>query len=271
MKKSLFPLRPGALKKEDRIILRIANNLFLGLETTADKLLTSLKKKHTSLSRIRWAVQMCQSRGINAGASLIIGFPSQTLEDILTDITTLIRLRIPIYAINPLYPLPGTGMYDECVKLGILTGKEDYIFLGSDNYIIHNDSFSREDIYWLWVGVKAYTRWGYIRGEYTAFDTLGAEEALDLIARAYDGKAEKRRLTVRSRAVNAVLISGHYQLFCDMTRSFLYLLTGEWCECAVDEGDTVTVDYIRAGIGAPGSLGGLKKKMSENPAPDGSV
>ncbi len=28
MKKSLLPLKPGALKKEDRIILRVVNNLF---------------------------------------------------------------------------------------------------------------------------------------------------------------------------------------------------------------------------------------------------
>ncbi len=78
----------------------------------------------------------------------------------MLDISTLVCEDIPIYAVNPLYPLPGTDMYFDCVKRGLLTGEEDMIFLGSENFVIHNDSFSREDLYRLWSCVKGYTKWG---------------------------------------------------------------------------------------------------------------
>ena len=235
--------------------------LFMGLETTSEDLLSALKKKHTSLLQIQTAVRLCRQYGIAAGGSLIIGFPSQTIEDILLDIATLIRLNIAIYAINALYPLPGTEMYEECIRRGLLTGKEDPIFLGSDNYVIHNDSFSKEDLYSLWVCVKGYTKWGYLNGSYINTDSAGLKEALLLIARALDGTAADDSLEVPARRVNADLISSHYKVFSDMTLGFVYMLTGRWCTCTVSEGDIVRILYHDAASDAPRALRRLKEML----------
>ena len=68
-------------------------------------------------------------------------------------------------------------MYRDCVKRGLLTGEEDMIFLGSDNFVIHNDSFSREDLYRLWSCVKGYTKWGCVDGGYLRNGFTGISEA----------------------------------------------------------------------------------------------
>ena len=237
--------------------------LFLGLETTSDKLLSTLKKEHTSLQLIKAMVRLCNSYGINAGASLIIGFPSQTLEDILIDITTLINSDIPIYAFNALYPLPGTEIYTECIKQGLLTGNEDFIFLGSDNFVIHNNSFSSEDLYYLWVCIKGYSKWGIMNAKYHTLDSLGVDEALLLIADFLGGRVNNSTLEVPTCNVNAELMSGHYKVFVDMTKSFLYLLSGSWFDCDVMEEDNVVIKYTSSKSQIPVALVKLKDKLLE--------
>ena len=237
--------------------------LFLGLETTSKHLLSALKKEHASLEIIQEKISLCKHYKMNAGASLIIGFPSQTLDDILADITTLIKANIPIYAFNALYPLPGTEIHEDCIKDGILTGEEDLIFLGSDNFVMHNHSFSREDLYDLWVTIKGYSKWGHLHGNYYTPDAFEIDEALGFIAHALNGNAQNATLEVKAISINADLISAHYKVFSDMTRCFLFLLTGKWCDCCITEGENVQIEYTLSSAPIPRALAALKSRLKQ--------
>lgn len=220
--------------------------LFFGLESTSEKLRREIQKTHANLVEIRRAVFLANRYGIEAGVSLIIGFPFQTLDDILLDIVTLYKNHIPPLAINALYPLPNTPIYDECVREGFLTGHEDYTLLGGDNFPIHNNFFNDEDLYLLWVAVRAITKWSWRFGDWE-FEELPHIECMQNICKQINGVIVNAYddLIVVEFDINELkneILSYNYKIWVDMVSTYLFLYSGqEWNFCVIDNNSTSTL------------------------------
>lgn len=218
--------------------------LFFGLESTSEQVRRNLNKTHSDLENIKCAVHSANRFGIEAGVSLIIGFPTQTFDDILQDIATLFIQRIPPLAINALYPLPDTPMYNECVSLGILTGFEDYTLLGGDNFPIKNNSFSRDDLYHIWVSVRAITKWSWSKG-YWNFNKLSIHECMTRICKQIHGsiiqESDSNILVKFNKDVLASeILSYQHKVWTDMITSYCYLHTGRYILIEVfEEGEFI--------------------------------
>ena len=164
--------------------------LFFGLETTSSESLSSIQKSHTSLTLVTNALGWFKTRGVTMGASLIIGLPNQTIDDITTDITRLLELNIEFGSPNPFYPIPGSKMYDECIHDGLISPNEDLTWFCEFNFPIQTPNFTRADIYDLWSICNAINYWPQIITAYR--DNVPIGERLRYLSQqsAFRGKIE---------------------------------------------------------------------------------
>jgi len=140
--------------------------LFFGLETTSDEKLSGISKSHTSLTLVEKALGWFKKRGFIMGASLIIGFPNQTLDDMVSDIVCLIKRNIEFGSPNPFYPIIGSVIYSNCVYQGYVHPNEDLTWFCEFNFPIQTNNFSRKDIYDLWSACNAIHQWPQILQAY---------------------------------------------------------------------------------------------------------
>jgi len=220
--------------------------LFFGLETTSTQRLQEVQKKHTSLDIVKGAICAAEENHIQAGVSLIMGFPHQSLEELLKEIATLINCNILILAINPLYPVPGTQMYRKCISEGILTGREDFITLGGDNFPIHNESLSQVDMYYLWVAIRALCKWNSENSHYLSFENIQILDCLKLIAYkigncTVESAGLDFKLHVPSYQLHNQIYSAGHKILSDMIASMVYIRTGNLitCTCLEEENNFV--------------------------------
>ena len=92
----------------------------LGVEQGTKEGLLRLKKDVTSLE-IENAFRLCREVGINTVAYFMIGTPvERSRQDVLDTIEYSIRLKPDFVMYNILTPFPGTTLYDEGVRDGVL-------------------------------------------------------------------------------------------------------------------------------------------------------
>lgn len=92
----------------------------LGVEQGTEEGLLRLKKDVTSLE-IENAFRLCREVGVNTVAYFMIGTPvERTRQDVLDTIEYSIRLKPDFVMYNILTPFPGTTLYDEGVRDGVL-------------------------------------------------------------------------------------------------------------------------------------------------------
>lgn len=210
--------------------------MFFGLETTSDQRLKELHKKHTSLEIVKNAISVADQNGIQAGVSLIIGFPNQTIDELLNEIGLLVTNDILILAINPLYPIPGTQMYQDCIAQGILTGHEDFITLGGDNFPIHSAALSQVDQYYIWVAVRAICKWNAIGSRYLPFEKIQIIDCLKSIADrigdcSVNADSYGFKLIIPSCRLYNEIYSNDAKVLADMLTALIYIRTGCYTQC----------------------------------------
>ena len=92
----------------------------LGVEQGTEEGLLRLKKDVTSLE-IEQAFRFCREVGINTVAYFMIGTPvERSRQDVLDTIAYSIRLQPDFVMYNILTPFPGTTLYDEGLRDGVL-------------------------------------------------------------------------------------------------------------------------------------------------------
>ena len=64
--------------------------------------------------------------GINVGINIIVGFPFERAQDILDSINLIKELDVATN-INTFTPYPGSELYDECIRLGLIRGGVDWL------------------------------------------------------------------------------------------------------------------------------------------------
>ena len=115
--------RADTLNDEMLMWLKRANCAYvlLGLEFGTQRLLDFANKK-LNLGKVREAVKMIRRHGINSCGSFIIGYPTETKEEILQTAKFARSLNLDAVLTNLAVPYPGTRMFDFCVEHDLLLG-----------------------------------------------------------------------------------------------------------------------------------------------------
>jgi anaerobic magnesium-protoporphyrin IX monomethyl ester cyclase len=98
--------------------------LIFGIESGSQKILNNMNKGITT-EQIRKAIKICQDAGIITMTNYVIGFPGETNKTLKETEEMIKELKSDIVDINIANPMPGTWLYDYCLKKG-LTNITDY-------------------------------------------------------------------------------------------------------------------------------------------------
>jgi radical SAM protein (TIGR01212 family) len=104
-------------------------SLEFGIESTLEKTLVRINRGHGYQDSIH-AIEQASSRGIHAGAHLILGLPGETVEDMLNHSRKLSLLPLNMLKIHQLQIIRGTRMESE-----FLSSPEDFVTFTADEYI----------------------------------------------------------------------------------------------------------------------------------------
>jgi len=133
---------PNGIKVEtidDELLLLMKKaNVYLislGIESGSDRIL-SLMKKRMTVDVIREKCAMIQKAGIDMAGFFVLGFPTETLEEIRRTIS--FSLELPLIRANyfDFLPLPGTDIYKELLETGELANVDwDHFLFMSAPYV----------------------------------------------------------------------------------------------------------------------------------------
>ena len=76
--------------------------------------------KHVKLDRVPEIVSYIRSKGLRTQALFMIGFPDETRAQIDRTVQLAMTVDVDDFYISVCTPLPGTPLYDECVRRGLL-------------------------------------------------------------------------------------------------------------------------------------------------------
>ncbi|GHF10605.1 hypothetical protein GCM10017044_00360 [Kordiimonas sediminis] len=96
----------------------------IGAESGSQRSLKQVAKG-SSLESIRRAAEIIRSEGLSLTMFFIIGFPWETEEDILETLDFMEECEPDNPALSVLTPLPGTPIFDYCLKSGLLNPEDN--------------------------------------------------------------------------------------------------------------------------------------------------
>lgn len=91
-----------------------------GIESGSDRILQFIKKS-TTTDLIRKGVRMTKEAGIDVRGFFVIGFPTETREEILQTIAFAKELDVDVAQFMISTPFPGTEMWDIAKKMGTIS------------------------------------------------------------------------------------------------------------------------------------------------------
>ena len=91
----------------------------IGIESGNDRILKHIKKNIT-LEQIHQQIPVIRQSGINWLAFFIIGFPSETENEIMDTLNLIFKIKPSSVAISIFSPYPGTEFYTELKEKGLL-------------------------------------------------------------------------------------------------------------------------------------------------------
>jgi len=105
-----------------------------GFENRNQRILSYLKNNTTTLQQQDKAIQIAKKVGVTMGGSIILGTPSETLQEMKNTIKWFEETPdVAFLGINNITPYPGTPIWQLCQKNGLLPKDIDYEKLVSDN------------------------------------------------------------------------------------------------------------------------------------------
>jgi radical SAM superfamily enzyme YgiQ (UPF0313 family) len=109
----------------------------IGVESGSERILKKVKKKITK-KQVRDSVSLIKKVGIDLTIYLMIGFPTETKEEMQETLDFARELEPTYYSLSILAPYPGTEIYDDVIRSGIKLPKEhwEYFFHQSKDMIL---------------------------------------------------------------------------------------------------------------------------------------
>ncbi|MBF0424213.1 MAG: B12-binding domain-containing radical SAM protein [Magnetococcales bacterium] len=140
-------LHPPLLDKMAAVGVR---SLSFGLESGSPRVL-GLMKKSLNLDRVRNKVAMIKQHGLLVGASMIIGYPGESVADIRESYAFFKSLRPDSMAVVNLIPFPGTEVRQLCLENNWLTPQaadwDNYYFdIADPKILIATDALGEDQV-----------------------------------------------------------------------------------------------------------------------------
>jgi len=96
------------------------SDLFFGIESGNERVRAEVIDKKISNKEIMDAVIMCKKHGIHTNFLLMVGFPTETREEIEDTVDIGRKVGADLIGIHQTIPFPGTKVYDQAIKEGQL-------------------------------------------------------------------------------------------------------------------------------------------------------
>jgi len=123
--------------------------IFYGVESSNDKILGKLGR-NMDINSIENAIKITKEIGIRCTASIMIGTPFDTKEQIEKNIEFMIKLDPDFAFFSPFAPHPGTPIYNFCVEKNIIPPWKEWLkinFKGVPlNHPVANKHLTRKEI-----------------------------------------------------------------------------------------------------------------------------
>jgi magnesium-protoporphyrin IX monomethyl ester (oxidative) cyclase len=134
----------------------------MAIESGNQTVLKDLIRKPLKLDKVREINRYCRELGISRFAYFIIGFPGETKKQIMDTIKFARELRLDMSAIFIYNPLPGSELFEECLKRGYITN-ESFFEIGNQYFssVIDSDEWTAKEL-------ETLIRWEYLKN-YLAF------------------------------------------------------------------------------------------------------
>jgi len=113
-----------------------------GIESGSERILELVVDKGFAPDKVEGAIRLCNRYGIRTLSNFIMGYPTETMEDLQKTIDLAKRIRSSYYAFTVVLPLPGTKLYE---MVGEDISMEEYAAL---NYYggTNTDKFNKSEI-----------------------------------------------------------------------------------------------------------------------------
>jgi len=127
----LFSVPAGAEANalDDEVIDLMARanfyKVFLALEAGDQGIQNLLIDKHVNLSRVPHLVQKLKAAGIEVRGYFMLGFPGETRAQMIHTAEFALSLDLDEIALSVVSPLPGTPLFDQCVKENLFVNDFD--------------------------------------------------------------------------------------------------------------------------------------------------
>jgi radical SAM superfamily enzyme YgiQ (UPF0313 family) len=146
----LLQTRPETITEEKLEILEKSNAPFflvkLGVESGSKRVLKDICNRTTEIKQIERAFEILRRhKKIISGACFMMGFPSETREEIFQTISLCRRIRPDEMLVNIFQPLPGQKLRDLCVEKGYIDEEAKSCFF-TDHSILKMPQISQKEI-----------------------------------------------------------------------------------------------------------------------------
>ncbi|PIN86226.1 B12-binding domain-containing radical SAM protein [Candidatus Woesearchaeota archaeon CG10_big_fil_rev_8_21_14_0_10_44_13] len=118
--------------------------LCFAIESGDPYVLNKIIKKPLDLNHAKRIIKYAKKEGIESDAFFVVGFPEETKEQIKRTFRFARDLDVDNVNFFIATPYPGTELYDQCRKKGILGDFSDYSCLNVKKASIETDNFSRK-------------------------------------------------------------------------------------------------------------------------------
>ncbi|MDD5006608.1 MAG: radical SAM protein [Candidatus Omnitrophica bacterium] len=129
-------------------LLKKANfhDLMLGVETGDINTQNKFVDKKIDLNNIKEKVEYIKKIGLNPAGLFLMGFPDETHEQLKNTLDLIIALDLDKIHLIMLTPIPGSNLYDNCIKNDLLYDDFDVEKLRYTNSFVKNKNISRREI-----------------------------------------------------------------------------------------------------------------------------
>lgn len=133
-----------SVKTLDRELMQIMRQagfiqMSIAVESGSDFIRNKIMGKKTSKDQIYNAFQWCKEFGIRTRMFLIVGMPEETEETFLETHRLVEEIEADFYGISSVIPIPGTRLYEQCVRDDLFIEKEGFADWTGESMVVMGD------------------------------------------------------------------------------------------------------------------------------------
>ena len=124
----LIQTRSETINEETLGILKLFGAPFfqvgMGVESGSERILNEICKRKTDINDVIRGYDLLNTHNIRSNAYFMIGFPTETREEIFKTIELCKRINAHINCVSIFQPLPGVPLTQMCIDSGYISGNE---------------------------------------------------------------------------------------------------------------------------------------------------